>query len=147
MKPSSTSQSMRGEHARHRHPRTCPTPRTLSVDRAEPRQPAIRATGRRCAAIALPQIRTFVKLGFAVIDADPSRVRSDGRSMKRMRVRAGIRIILLRGSRRRDVLAAVRYAQTLPQVDRNRVVLVGQSAGGFASLAAASHAPQGWLQW
>lgn len=68
--------------------------------------------------------------------------------MKRMRVRAGIRIILLRGSRRRAILlAAVRYAQTLPQVDRNRVVLVGQSAGGFASLAAASYAPQGWLQW
>ncbi|HTH60631.1 MAG TPA: prolyl oligopeptidase family serine peptidase [Paraburkholderia sp.] len=42
-----------------------------------------------------------------------------------------------------DVLAALAYADTLPEVDRNHVVFVGQSAGGFASLAAASFAPKG----
>ncbi len=42
-----------------------------------------------------------------------------------------------------DVLAATVYASTLPWVDRQRIVLFGQSAGGFASLAAASHRPAG----
>ncbi|MGS0891254.1 alpha/beta hydrolase family protein [Burkholderia stagnalis] len=42
-----------------------------------------------------------------------------------------------------DLLATIRYADTLPQVDRQHVILVGQSAGGFASLATASFAPEG----
>lgn len=42
-----------------------------------------------------------------------------------------------------DVLATVAYADTLAEVDKDHIVLVGQSAGGFASLAAASYAPKG----
>ena len=37
-----------------------------------------------------------------------------------------------------DIIAAVEYARLLPQVDANQVILLGHSAGGFASLAAAS---------
>jgi dienelactone hydrolase len=42
-----------------------------------------------------------------------------------------------------DVLAATAYASKLSWVDRQRIVLVGQSAGGFASIAAASQRPPG----
>jgi dienelactone hydrolase len=92
----------------------------------------------------LPQIRTFVQLGFAVIvpirrgyGATGGIDEEDAGSCQNPNYTAA-------GEQAaRDVLAAVRYAQTLPTVDRSRVVLVGQSAGGFASLAAASYAPQG----
>jgi dienelactone hydrolase len=43
----------------------------------------------------------------------------------------------------RDVISAVDYARTLPSIDRERIVLMGQSAGGFASLAAAAQSPPG----
>lgn len=43
----------------------------------------------------------------------------------------------------RDVLAALAYGRTLPYVKPDGAVLAGQSAGGFASLAAASLQPQG----
>lgn len=42
-----------------------------------------------------------------------------------------------------DLTAALEYARKLPYVDPERVLLVGQSAGGFASLAAASLKPAG----
>lgn len=42
-----------------------------------------------------------------------------------------------------DILAAVNYASQLPFVDRTRILLVGQSWGGIASIAAASHKPEG----
>lgn len=42
-----------------------------------------------------------------------------------------------------DVLAAVHYAIRQPWVDRNQIVLVGQSAGGFAAIAAASRQTPG----
>jgi len=42
-----------------------------------------------------------------------------------------------------DLLAVIRVARTLPHVNPERIVLVGQSAGGFASIAAASRAPAG----
>ncbi|WP_241303390.1 alpha/beta hydrolase family protein [Burkholderia stabilis] len=92
----------------------------------------------------LAQIRTFVQLGFAVIvpirrgyGATGGTDEEDAGSCRHPDYpNAGRQAA-------RDVLAAVRYAQTLPQVDRDHVVLVGQSAGGFASLAAASYAPDG----
>jgi dienelactone hydrolase len=43
----------------------------------------------------------------------------------------------------RDVISAIDYARGRPSIDRERIVLMGQSAGGFASLAAASQSPQG----
>jgi dienelactone hydrolase len=92
----------------------------------------------------LPQIRTFVELGFAVIvpirrgyGATRGTDEEDAGSCKHPDYTdAGKQAA-------QDVLAAVAYAQTLPQVDRDHVVLVGQPAGGFASLAAASYAPKG----
>ena len=43
----------------------------------------------------------------------------------------------------RDVAAIMRYGQALPFVDSGNVVLVGKSAGGFASLALAAQQPVG----
>jgi dienelactone hydrolase len=43
----------------------------------------------------------------------------------------------------RDVLAAMKYGQAQPFVRADRVLLAGQSLGGFASIAAASLAPDG----
>jgi dienelactone hydrolase len=43
----------------------------------------------------------------------------------------------------RDVLSAIDYVRSAPGLDHERVVLMGQSAGGFASLAAAAQSPQG----
>jgi dienelactone hydrolase len=42
-----------------------------------------------------------------------------------------------------DVLAAYRFARTLPYVDGSRVILAGQSAGGVAALYAAAQTPPG----
>jgi dienelactone hydrolase len=42
-----------------------------------------------------------------------------------------------------DVLATLRYAQSMPGIDSSRIILAGQSAGGFAVLAAASAQPAG----
>ena len=42
-----------------------------------------------------------------------------------------------------DVIATTAYAASLPWVDRQRIILFGQSAGGFASIAAASRQPPG----
>ena len=42
-----------------------------------------------------------------------------------------------------DIIATLEYMAELPFVDANKVVLMGQSAGGIASLAAASTRPPG----
>lgn len=42
-----------------------------------------------------------------------------------------------------DVLAAYDFARSLPYIDRSRVILAGQSAGGVASLYAAAQRPEG----
>jgi dienelactone hydrolase len=42
-----------------------------------------------------------------------------------------------------DIAAVVRYMRTLPYVARDRLLMVGQSAGGWASLAYASRYPDG----
>lgn len=92
----------------------------------------------------IPQIRTFVQLGFAVIvpirrgfGATGGTYEEDARSCTNPDYTAAGQHAA------QDVLAALAFAETLPQVDRDHVVLVGQSAGGFASLAAASYAPKG----
>ena len=45
----------------------------------------------------------------------------------------------------RDVLAAYEFARKLPYVDRDRMILAGQSAGGVASLYAAAQQPDGLM--
>jgi dienelactone hydrolase len=42
-----------------------------------------------------------------------------------------------------DLMAALDWCERQPWVDRNQIVLVGQSAGGFAAIAAASKRPPG----
>ena len=42
-----------------------------------------------------------------------------------------------------DVLAAYQFARRLPYVDRTRMILAGQSAGGVAALFAAAQSPPG----
>jgi dienelactone hydrolase len=92
----------------------------------------------------LAQIRQFVQLGFAVIvpirrgygATGGSYAENTGSCRNPDFESAGREAA-------QDLLATIAFADTLPQVDRNKVILVGQSAGGFASLAAASYAPKG----
>jgi dienelactone hydrolase len=92
----------------------------------------------------LPQIRTFVGLGFAVIVPIRRGYGATGGVDEEDAGSCRHPDYLVAGQQAaQDVLAAIAYAQTLPKVDREHVVLVGQSAGGFASLAAASYAPKG----
>ncbi len=44
-----------------------------------------------------------------------------------------------------DLLATIEYLRALPYANTGQILLVGQSAGGFAALAAASHNPSGLL--
>lgn len=92
----------------------------------------------------LAQIREFVKLGFEVIvpirrgyGATGGTYAEEPGSCKGPDFESAGR------QAAQDILATVDYADTLPEVDKNHIVLVGQSAGGFASLAAASYAPKG----
>jgi dienelactone hydrolase len=50
-----------------------------------------------------------------------------------------------RGSLRaaNDIVAAIDHVRTLPSVDGSRILLIGHSAGGIASMAAASMQPDG----
>lgn len=92
----------------------------------------------------LPQIRTFVQLGFAVIVPIRRGFGATGGTYAEDTGACSHPDYTAAGKEAtQDVLAALAYADTLPQVDRDHVVLVGQSAGGFASLAAASFAPKG----
>jgi dienelactone hydrolase len=47
------------------------------------------------------------------------------------------------GAAATEILAAAAYGRTLPGADGNRVVLVGQSVGGMATVAAAAQNPPG----
>lgn len=92
----------------------------------------------------LAQIREFVHMGFAVIvpirrgyGATGGAFAEDTGSCK------GPDFIAAGNAAAEDLLATIAFADTLAQVDKNRVILVGQSAGGFASLATASFAPPG----
>jgi len=92
----------------------------------------------------LTQIEEFVKRGFAVIV--PMRRgygATGGRWAERYGgcaapdyYRAGLEA-------QKDLLATIAFAAKLPFVNPHRVVLVGQSAGGIASIAAASASLEG----
>lgn len=92
----------------------------------------------------LAQIREFVRLGFAVIvpirrgyGATGGTYAEDPGSCQGPNFEhAGVEAA-------QDLIAAINLADTLPEVDKDHVILVGQSAGGFASLAAASYSPKG----
>jgi dienelactone hydrolase len=94
----------------------------------------------------LAQIREFVRMGFAVIvpirrgyGATGGSYAEDSGSCR------GPDYTSAGNAAADDLLATIAFADKLPQINRNRVILVGQSAGGFASLAAASRAPEGLI--
>jgi dienelactone hydrolase len=93
----------------------------------------------------IPQVREILRLGFAVLvpmrrgyGASPGDfVENTGSCANSPRYdRAG-------SESARDVLSAIEFVRTRPTLDHRRIVLMGQSAGGFASLATAALAPQG----
>lgn len=94
----------------------------------------------------IPQTRAWVDRGFAVLvpmrrgyGASPGSVAdSNGGCESPQYARSG-------RESARDVLSAVDYIRTRPTLDASRVVLLGQSAGGFAVLAAAAQSPPGVL--
>jgi dienelactone hydrolase len=92
----------------------------------------------------LPQIREFTRRGFAVI-VPMRRGYGDTGGAWAERYGACGMPDYYRAAREaaKDVIATVEFAQALPYVKRDRVILVGQSAGGIASIAAASDNPAG----
>jgi dienelactone hydrolase len=93
----------------------------------------------------IPQIREFLKRDFAVIvpirrghgNTGGTWVENYGLSCNTpFYYEAGMEAA-------KDILATISYASKLPYVRPDRILLVGQSAGGFASLATASLNPYG----
>jgi dienelactone hydrolase len=93
----------------------------------------------------IPQIREFLKRDFAVIvpirrghgSTGGAWVESYGLSCNTpFYYEAGMEAA-------KDILATINYASKLPYVRPDRILLVGQSAGGFGSLAVASLNPPG----
>jgi dienelactone hydrolase len=92
----------------------------------------------------IPQIQEFVRRGFAVIV--PIRrgygatggdfVEDYGNCSNAHYTNAGLEAA-------KDLIATITFAANLPYVKSDKILLVGQSAGGFASLAAASLNPPG----
>lgn len=92
----------------------------------------------------LLQIREFTKRGFAVI-VPMRRGYGDTGGDWAEHYGTCVRPDYYRASREaaKDVNGTVAFAQSLPFVRRDQVILVGQSAGGIAAMAAASENPPG----
>lgn len=93
----------------------------------------------------IPQIREMLRLGFAVLvpmrrgyGASPGNYAESTGSCEN-----GPRYDRAGSEAARDVLSAIEFVRKRPSLDHRRIVLVGQSAGGFASLATAARNPQG----
>ncbi|WP_158239194.1 S9 family peptidase [Uliginosibacterium sp. TH139] len=90
------------------------------------------------------QIREFVQRGYAVIVPIRRGYGASGGDYAESYARCSSNEFFRAGMEAaRDVLAALAYARTLPWVRTEGTVLAGQSAGGFASIAAASLQPAG----
>jgi dienelactone hydrolase len=93
----------------------------------------------------IPQVREFMRMGFAVLvpmrrgyGASPGDyAESFGPCSE------GARFEQSGAASARDVISAIDFVRTRPSLDARRIVLAGQSAAGFASLAAAAQAPAG----
>ena len=92
----------------------------------------------------VPQTRELVGRGFAVLvpmrrgyGASPGSFVEGAGSCDQPRYAAS------GAASARDVVSAIDFVRTRASLDANRIVLMGQSAGGFASLAAASQSPKG----
>jgi dienelactone hydrolase len=92
----------------------------------------------------LSRIREFTKRGFAVIvpmrrgygDTGGAWAETYFRCSAPDYYAAGVQAAV-------DLVATLDYARRLEYVNRERIILFGQSAGGFASIAAASRNPPG----
>jgi dienelactone hydrolase len=92
----------------------------------------------------IPQIQEFIKRGFAVIvpirrgyGATGGDFAEDyGKCSDPLYTTAGLEAA-------KDIVATINFAAKLRYVKADKILLVGQSAGGFASLAAASVNPPG----
>jgi dienelactone hydrolase len=87
----------------------------------------------------LPRIREFINRGFAVIVPMRRGYGLTGGRFAESYGSCGSPDFHAAGEQAAlDLEAAITHARTLPWVDDRRILLVGQSAGGFASIAAAS---------
>lgn len=94
----------------------------------------------------LPRIREFTRRGFAVIVPMRRGYGETGGSWPERYGDCAAPDFQTAGlEAAADLLATLDHAAKIPYVDRKRVILLGQSAGGFASIAAASRAPAGVL--
>lgn len=94
----------------------------------------------------LPQIREFINRGFAVIVPIRRGHGATGGDYAEDKGRCAAPVCYEAGrAGGRDIVAPVEYAVKLPCVNPRCVLLVGQSTGGFASLAAASMNPPGLI--
>lgn len=109
--------------------------------------PANRAARERMGRYrVLPRIREFTRRGFAVIVPMRRGYGATGGSWPERYGDCAAPDFQTAGlEAAADLLATLDFARKLPHVDRRRIVLLGQSAGGFASIAAASRAPEGVL--
>jgi dienelactone hydrolase len=92
------------------------------------------------------QSQQFVKRGFAVVV--PMRrgyAKSEGDCTEDFRNCDNVDLYEAGLESARDLLATVRFTQTLSYIDGSKLLLAGHSAGGFASLAAASREVDGLL--
>jgi len=94
----------------------------------------------------IPQIREFIKRGFAVIVPIRRGHGATGGDYAEDKGKCASPVYYEAGrAAGGDIVAAVDYAVKLPFVRPECVILVGQSAGGFGSLAAASMNPKGLI--
>ncbi|OPY90490.1 MAG: Alpha/beta hydrolase family protein [Syntrophaceae bacterium PtaU1.Bin231] len=94
----------------------------------------------------IPQTREFIKRGFAVIVPIRRGHGATGGDYAEDKGKCAAPVYYEAGrSAGRDIVAAVEFAAKLPFVRPECVILVGQSAGGFGSLAAASMNPPGLI--
>ena len=92
----------------------------------------------------LSRIREFTRRGFAVIVPMRRGYGETGGAWAETYFRCSSPDYYAAGVQAaRDLVATVEYARSLAYVHRERIILLGQSAGGFASIAAASHNPPG----
>lgn len=95
-------------------------------------------------ALQMTPIREFVKRGYAVIVPVRRGYGASGGDFAEGYAHCTAGEYYKAGMQAaRDVLAALAFGRTLPYVKQDASVLAGQSAGGFASLAAASLQPAG----
>jgi dienelactone hydrolase len=92
----------------------------------------------------IPQIREFIKRGFAVIVPIRRGYGMTGGAFAEDYGSCSNPTYYEAGQESsKDLVAAINFGSKLPHIKLDKILLVGQSGGGFASLAAASQNPQG----